>query len=73
MKILMLTYLQPISMTVAIVLCVITTFSNPFKRIAARNKFFEIIGSLGLLPGFVIAGLFAYFLGEVSFQYRVGF
>ena len=31
--------MQPVSMTVAIVLCVITTFSNPFKRIAAKNKF----------------------------------
>jgi hypothetical protein len=46
---------QPISMTIAIGLCVITTFSNPFKRLAANNKFFEVIGSLGLLPGFVIA------------------
>jgi hypothetical protein len=53
--------LQPVSMTVAIVLCVITTFSNPFKRIAAKNKFFEVIGSLGLLPGFVVAGLVAFF------------
>jgi len=34
--------------------CVITTFSNPFKKLAAKNKFFEVIGSLGLLPGFVL-------------------
>jgi len=63
----------PVSLTLAIVLCVITTFSNPFKKLAARNKFFEIIGSLGLLPGFVIAGLAAYFLGELTFEIEWGF
>ena len=65
--------MQPVSMTVAIVLCVITTFSNPFKRIAAKNKFFEVIGSLGLLPGFVVAGLVAFFLGELTFNIEWGF
>ena len=65
--------LQPISMTVAIVLCVITTFSNPFKKIAAKNKVFEIIGSLGLLPGFLIAGLVAFLLGELTFNIEWGF
>ena len=65
--------LQPVSMTVAIVLCVITTFSNPFKRIAAKNKLFEVIGSLGLLPGFVVAGLVAFFLGELTFNIEWGF
>ena len=54
-------------MTVAIILCVITTFSNPFKRIAANNKFFEVIGSLGLLR-FLVAGFVAFFLGELTFN-----
>jgi len=64
---------QPVSMTVAIILCIITTFSNPFKKIAATNKFFEIIGSLGLLPGFVVAGLIAFILGEITFNIEWGF
>ena len=34
--------LQPVSMTVAIVLCVITTFSNPFKRISRREISFLV-------------------------------
>ena len=65
--------MQPVSMTVAIILCVITTFSNPFKKIAAKHKFFEIIGSLGLLPGFVIAGIVAFLLGELTFNIEWGF
>ena len=65
--------LQPVSMTIAIILCVITTFSNPFKKIAAKNKFFEVIGSLGLLPGFLIAGVVAYLLGELTFNIEWGF
>ncbi len=64
---------QPISMTIAIVLCVITTFSNPFKRLALKNKFFSVVGSLGLLPGFVIAGFAAFMFGEVNFNIEWGF
>ena len=65
--------LQPISMAVAIVLCVITTFSDPFKRLAEKNNFFKKIGSLGLLPGFILAGLVAFLLKEVTFDIQWGF
>ena len=65
--------LQPISMAVAIVLCVITTFSDPFKMLAEKNIFFKKIGSLGLLPGFILAGLVALLLNEVTFDIQWGF
>ncbi len=65
--------IQPVSMTIAIVLCVITTFSDPFKKLAATNNFFKKVGSLGLLPGFLIAGLFAFLLNEVTFDIEWGF
>jgi hypothetical protein len=65
--------LQPVSMAVAIVLCVITTFSDPFKRLAEKNNFFKKIGSLGLLPGFILAGLVAFLLKEVTFDIQWGF
>jgi len=65
--------LQPISMAVAIILCVITTFSDPFKKLAERNIFIKKVGSLGLLPGFIIAALVAYFLKEVTFDIQWGF
>ena len=65
--------MQPISMIVAISLCVITTFSDPFKKLALNNNFFKKVGSLGLLPGFVIAGIVAFLLNEVTFSIEWGF
>ena len=65
--------LQPIYMAVAIILCVITTFSDPFKKLAERNILIKKVGSLGLLPGFIIAALVAYFLKEVTFDIQWGF
>ena len=65
--------MQPISMIVAISLCVITTFSDPFKKLALNNNFFKKAGSLGLLPGFVIAGIVAFLLNEVTFSIEWGF
>ena len=60
--------LQPISMFVAISVCVITTFSDPFKKLAVNNKFFSKVGSLGLLPGFVLAAFIAFLGNEVTFN-----
>jgi hypothetical protein len=65
--------MQPVSMIVAISLCIITTFSDPFKKLALNNNFFKKVGSLGLLPGFVIAGIVAYLLNEVTFSIEWGF
>ena len=55
---------QPIAMTVAIALCILTTFSDPFKKLALNNIFFQKVSSLGLLPGFLIAAIIAYLVGE---------
>ena len=65
--------IQPISMAFAISLCVITTFSDPFKKLAMRNIFFKKVGSLGLLPGFVVAGFIAFIFNEVTFNIEWGF
>jgi hypothetical protein len=65
--------MQPVSMIVAISLCIVTTFSDPFKKLALNNNFFKKVGSLGLLPGFVIAGIVAYLLNEVTFSIEWGF
>ena len=65
--------IQPISMAFAISLCVITTFSDPFKKLAMGNTFFKKVGSLGLLPGFVIAGFIAFIFNEVTFNIEWGF
>ncbi|MAR95288.1 MAG: hypothetical protein CMD46_02875 [Gammaproteobacteria bacterium] len=63
----------PISMVTALLICTITTFSEPFKRLASTNKVLKIIGSLGLLPGFLIAALVGYIFGEISFDIQYGF
>ena len=63
----------PISMIIILSICTITTFSEPFKRLAENNKTLKIIGSLGLLPGFLVAGIVGYFVGEISFDIQSGF
>ncbi len=64
---------QPVAMTVALVICILTTFSQPFKRLAASNKIFQKISSLGLLPGFLIAATIAYIIGEATLNITWGF
>ena len=64
---------QPISMFIAITVCIITTFSDPFKRLASNNVFFNKIGSLGLLPGFILAAFVAFLCNEVTFNIEWGF
>tara|TARA_B100000945_G_scaffold1674_1_gene1452 strand:+ start:780 stop:2135 length:1356 start_codon:yes stop_codon:yes gene_type:complete len=63
----------PISMILALVICSVTTFSEPFKRMAAKNKVLQIIGSLGLLPGFIVAAIVGYLFGEINFDIQSGF
>ena len=64
---------QPIAMTIAIALCILTTFSDPFKKLASKNVFFQKISSLGLLPGFLIAAIVAYSIGEANLDVTWGF
>ena len=62
----------PISKISALIICTITTFSEPFKRLAQKNKVLSIIGSLGLLPGFIVAALTGYITGELSWNIEWG-
>jgi len=50
-------YRQPISTTLAIACCLILTFSLPLQRYKSRYRSLALLASLGLLPGFLIAGL----------------
>ena len=63
----------PVAMITILIVCTVTTFSEPFKRISKKNKILGIIGSLGLLPGFLIATIFGYLSGELSFNIQLGF
>ena len=62
----------PVSMISALFICTITTFSEPFKRLAQNNKILALIGSLGLLPGFIVAAIVGYFTGEISWSIEWG-
>ena len=62
----------PVAMFTILIICTITTFSEPFKRLAESNRILKIIGSLGLLPGFIIATLVGYLIGEINFDIQSG-
>lgn len=63
---------QPISTTLACAICLIFTFSVPMQKLKARSRFFFMLGALGLLPGFLAAGLIGPLVGEVSFDIQWG-
>jgi hypothetical protein len=58
-------------MILALVICSVTTFSEPFKRMVTKNKALQIIGSLGLLPGFLVAAVVGYICGEINFDIQL--
>ena len=62
----------PVSMISALLICTVTTFSEPFKRLAQKNKILAVIGSLGLLPGFIVAAIVGYITGEITWSIEWG-
>ena len=62
----------PVSMISALLICTVTTFSEPFKRLAQKNKILAVIGSLGLLPGFIVAAIVGYITGEITWNIEWG-
>ncbi len=64
--------LQPIATTVAVVVCLVMTFSLPFQRLKARYASVALIASLGLLPGFLAGGLIGPLVGEVDYNIEWG-
>lgn len=63
---------MPVSMTLALVTCLIVSFSLPFQKMKLKNKGLAIVASLGLLPGFIVAGIAGVMLGELSFDIQWG-
>lgn len=56
--------------TLGVMICLIFAFSKPLQEKAAKIKPLAIILGLGLLPGFVIAGVVGYFTGEFEYNIR---
>lgn len=63
---------QPIAITLACAVCLIFAFSLPMQKLKAKYKTFAIIGTLGLLPGFIIAAVVAPLVGEVTYDIKWG-
>ncbi|WP_166256570.1 hypothetical protein [Marinobacter salicampi] len=64
---------QPIATTVAVTICLVFTFSIPMQSLKTRNRFFGMLGSLGLLPGFLAAAIVGPLVGEVVYDIQWGF
>jgi hypothetical protein len=59
---------QPISTTLACVVCLILVFSAPFQLLKQRHRSLMWIASLGLLPGFIVAAVVGPMVGEVHYD-----
>lgn len=68
-------YNLPVSMTIAMGVCLLLTFSLPIQQQKSKYKWLAQIASLGLLPGFVIAGIVGAlpFINEIHYDVKWGF
>ena len=58
---------MPYTTTICLVIAFYLLFSNGFKRLSTKNKFFETIANLGILPAVLIAVIVAPLVGETAF------
>jgi len=64
---------QPIATGSAIVICLIFTFSAPFRRLKMQYKILGVLAGLGLLPGFLAAAIIGPLTGEIHYDIMPGF
>ena len=62
----------PITAITALSICMLFTFSVPFKRYIKKYKVLAVIASLGLLPGVLAAMFIGPLVGEVSYDIQWG-
>jgi hypothetical protein len=62
----------PIAGTLGVAICLIFAFSKIVQTKAAEFKWLASLVSLGLLPGFVLAGIVGYFTGEFNYNIQSG-
>ena len=65
-------YAQPITTTLACVVCLICVFSQPLRRLMQRYPSLGVLAAMGLLPGFIVAGLVGPLVGEVTYEVQWG-
>ncbi len=60
----------PIAGTIGVLVCMMFAFSKPLLATAQRNPALAKVVGLGLLPGFIIAGVVGLFSGEFEYNIR---
>ncbi len=60
----------PIAGTIGVLVCMMFAFSKPLLATAQRNPALAKVVGLGLLPGFIIAGVVGLFTGEFEYNIR---
>lgn len=64
---------MPLSFVLSIITCLIILYLPFFQKLKSTSKIASIIGSVGLLPAFIIAGVVGGLSGELSFDIQTGF
>ena len=64
---------MPVSYSLAILVCLTILYLPAFSWLKSKYKLFSIISSFGLLPSFVVAGVFGGLMGELTFDITPGF
>lgn len=65
-------YAQPISISLAMIVCLIFLFSIPFRLLKLKYPLLARIAGMGLLPGFLIGALVGPMVGEIQYDIRWG-
>ncbi|MDT0596372.1 xanthine permease [Glaciecola petra] len=60
----------PIAGTLGVVICLVFAFSKPMQALAMNKQWLAKLLSMGLLPGFVVAGVVGYFTTEFDYNIR---
>ena len=62
----------PVSASLAIVICLLLLFSKPVGLWRQRYPWLDWVAGLGLLPGFVLAGIVGPLIGEIHYDIQWG-
>jgi len=63
---------MPVSMTIAMGVCLLLMFSIPVMKYKGTKPWLAKLASLGLLPGFILAGVIGIMLGEINYTDETG-